>query len=145
MKLQSEHSHHWQTETPTGGRMRCECGTFYLNDRVVEFQKSDIQFVGPDLPDVSTSAETIQQATYAEERRVLESHPGEWTMLVSNIGHRDQTTATAHTSRRRQSAKEAGVGDKFRFSQRITYRNPDNFYDSTSAVFGRYYPEGRPA
>ena len=138
------HEHLWQTETPDGGMMRCNCGAFYLNGMVVAFQANDIQFVGPDLPETSTSTETIQQATYAEERRILERHPGEWAMLVQGIGHRDSTSATAHTSRRRQSAKEAGVSNKFRFAQRITYRNPENWYDSTSTVFGRYYPEGRP-
>lgn len=144
MSTQSKHSHHWQTETPTGGRMHCECGAFYLSGKVVEFQVGKIQFVGPDLPDVSVSAETIQQATYAEERKVLEGHPGEWAILVPNIGHGDPTSATAQTSRRRQSAKDAGVGDKFRFSQRVVYRDPENWYNTTSAVFGRYYPEGRP-
>lgn len=142
----TEHVHHWRTETPTGGRMKCECGALYVNGVVIGFTDDDeIVFVGQELPNPDSSFEATRQAKYQMERERLMEHPGEWATLVQNLGSRgSQVSPTSETTRRRMSAKAAGVGDKFRFAQRITYRNPDNWYDTISTVFGRYYPNGIP-
>lgn len=144
--MSDQHVHHWRTEKPTGGRMKCfECGALYANGVVVPFEgDSEIVFIGDTLPDINFGIEDARLARFEEERERLKERPDQWAVLLKNISYDAEVSVLSEVTRRRNAAKEAGVGDKFKFAQRVLTRDPSNFYRTSSAVFGRYYPNGAP-